>query len=124
MAQRIKSYRDLRVWQKGLELIDEIDGIVAKLTSFHRWSIGMQLHRAAVSIVLNISEGHDHDYTRVYLRRLADAKGSVRETEAAVLVIRRRRYLPDATTEASLQLLDDIGRMLRSLSARVRTSST
>jgi four helix bundle protein len=122
MAQPIETYRDLRVWQKGLQLIDEIDGLVSKLNSFQRWSIGMQMYRAALSIVLNIAEGHDHDYTRVYLHRLADARGSVREVQASILVIRHGNYLPDSSTEASLELLDGIGRMLRSLRTRVRAS--
>jgi four helix bundle protein len=103
--------------------LDEIDGLVSKLNSFQRWSIGMQMYRAALSIVLNIAEGHDHDYSRIYLRRLADAKGSVREVEAGILVIRHRSYLPESSTEASLELLDGIGRMLRSLRSRVRAST-
>jgi four helix bundle protein len=82
----------------------------------------MQMYRAALSIVLNIAEGHSHGYSRVYLRSLADAKGSVREVEAGILVIRHRNYLPDSSTEACLELLDCIGRMLRSLRTPVRDS--
>jgi four helix bundle protein len=111
------------VWKKGLDLVSEIDRIVEGFSSYQRWSLGMQLHRAAYSIVLNIAEGHDHDYTRAYLRHLADAKGSVREVEAGVLVIRHCKYLPDGKTESALSLLNEIGRMLRSLSGRIRLDS-
>lgn len=120
----IQSYCDLVVWQKSLQLIDEIDAIVNHFNSYQRWSLGMQMHRAAFSIVLNIAEGHDHDYSRVYLRNLADAKGSVREVEAGIFVIRHCKYLPDEKTTPALELLGEIGRMLRSLSGRVRDSAT
>ena len=123
MTPSIASYRDLIVWQRGLELVDEIDGILSSLSSFYRRSIGMQLYRAALSIVLNIAEGHDTDYTRVYLRSLADAKGSAREVEAGILIMRRRRYLAEAQTEPVFKLVDEVGRMLRSLSSGVRRSS-
>ena len=123
MSAVIKSYRDLVVWQRGLQLIDEIDGIVDCLDSFRKWSIGMQIYRAALSIVLNVAEGHEADYPRVYLRSLSDAKGSTREVEAAILVARRRKYLADAKTAPALKLVDEIGRMLRSLSTRVRDSA-
>ena len=123
MSNIIKSYRDLVVWQKGLELIGEVDHIVDSFAPYHRWSLGMQMHRAAFSIVLNIAEGHDHDFSRVYLRHLADAKGSAREVEAAVFVARHRNYLADAKTAPALKLLDEMGRMLRSLSDRVARNS-
>jgi hypothetical protein len=47
------------------------------------------------SIVLNLAEGHDYDFSRLYPRNLADAKGTVREVEAGIFVIRRCKYLPD-----------------------------
>jgi len=118
----VHSYRDLVVWQKRLQLIDEIDALVASFNTYQRWSLGMQMHRAAYSIVLNIAEGNDHDFSRVYLRNLADAKGSAREVEAALFVVRHCLYLPEERTTRALKLVDEIGRMLRSLSARVRRS--
>ncbi len=69
------------------------------------------------------AEGHDSDYTRVYLRNLSDAKGSAREVESDILVIRRRKYLPQSETDVALSLIDEIGRMLRSLSYEVRAST-
>jgi four helix bundle protein len=85
--------------------------------------IGMQLHRAALSIVSNIAEGHDADYLRVYLRSLSDANGSTREAEAQILVIRRRKYVPENETNTALELVDEIGRMLRALSMQLRAKA-
>jgi four helix bundle protein len=124
MSAPVRSYRDLVVWQKAMDLVDRVEGIVARLTSFQRWWLGLQMLRAALSIASNIAEGHDDEHTRVYLRRLADAKGSTRETETQLLVLKRRQSINalGAELDSALQLTDEIGRMLRSLSARVRSS--
>src|SRR5438105_15023848 len=88
MSESIRSYQDLLVWKKGMLLIDEIDRIVDQFDSYRRWWIGLQMHRAALSITSNIAEGHDSDYTRVYLRNLSDAKGSAREVESVSYEVR------------------------------------
>jgi four helix bundle protein len=118
-----KSYRGLIVWQKAVELIDEIDRIVESLTPLQRCWIGAQIYRAALSISSNIAEGHDHDYSAVYLRRLADAKGSTREVESQLLIIQRRKNVDPTAMTTALAMTDEIGRMLRTLSWRVRASA-
>ena len=88
MSESIRSYQGLLVWKKGMLLIDEIDRIVDEFDSYRRWWIGLQMHRAALSITSNIAEGHGSDYTRVYLRNLSDAKGSAREVESVSYEVR------------------------------------
>jgi four helix bundle protein len=118
--QKPQSYRDLIVWQRAVDLIDEIDAIIERLTPLQRFWLGGQIYRAALSISSNIAEGHDHDYSAVYLRRLADAKGSTREVESQLLVIQRRKNMAPNETKTALAMTDEIGRMLRSLTRRVR----
>jgi four helix bundle protein len=94
-----------------------------RLTPLQRFWIGGQIYRAALSISSNIAEGHDHDYSAVYLRRLADAKGSTREVESQLLVIQRRKHIGANETKTALAMVDEIGRILRSLTSRVRRSA-
>jgi len=119
---RINSYRDLVVWQRAMDLIDVVDDIVLGFTSYQRFWLGGQMNRAALSIACNIAEGHGSDYRRVYLRQLSDAKGSCTEVETQTLVTARRRYAPQEQTNRSLELCDEVGRMLRSLSRNVRNA--
>ena len=122
MPKPIQSYRDLVVWQKAMQLVDEVERLVELLTPFQRWWLGMQVLRAALSVASNIAEGHDAEYTQLYLRRLADARGSTRECETQVLAIGRRKNVQAHETDLALDLTDEIGRMLRSLSAKLRAS--
>jgi len=118
----IKSYRDLIVWQKSMDLIDVVDDIVVGFTPYQRFWLGGQMHRAALSISCNIAEGHGSDYRGLYLRRLSDAKASCVELETQTLVTARRRFTPEANTHRSLELCDEVGRMLYSLSRNVRNA--
>jgi four helix bundle protein len=123
MSESLRSYRDLVVWQKAMCLVDEIDRIVELLMPFQRWWLGIEMLRTALSIASNIAEGHDADHLGLYLRRLADAKGSTRELETQVLVARRRKNVGAHETDVALGLTDEIGRMLRSLGRRLQASS-
>jgi four helix bundle protein len=112
----------LIVWQKAMDLIDVVDEIVMGFSAYQRFWLGGQMHRAALSIASNIAEGHGSDYNRLYLRRLSDAKGSTTELETQLLVVERRRFTSEEKTDCALDLCDQVGRMLRSLSKKVRTS--
>ena len=120
MNTPIRSYRDLVVWQKALEVIDSIDGIVECFTSYQRWWLGIQMHRAALSVVSNIAEGHGADYRQVYVRRLSDAKGSNTELETQLIVTGRRAYAPSDVIASAFDLNAEVGRMLRGLSSKLR----
>jgi len=54
----IKSYRDLQVWQKAMDLVVESCGIVTHLPKNELYGLATQIQRAAVSIPANIAEGH------------------------------------------------------------------
>ena len=53
----IKSYRDLKVWQKAMDLVVESYRIVNLLPKNEVYSLATQIQRAAVSIPANIAEG-------------------------------------------------------------------
>jgi four helix bundle protein len=80
------------------------------------------MHRAALSIACNIAEGHGSDYRGVYLRQLSDAKGSCTELETQTLVTVRRGFAPETQTNRSLELCDEVGRMLYTLRRNVRNA--
>ena len=124
MPNSIRSYRDLIVWQRSMELFDLIDVMVEGFSAYRRYWLGGQMHRAALSIISNIADGHGADYRGVYLRRLSDAKSSTTELETQLLVVSRRSYAPTGDTRHALHVVDEVGRMLRSLSRSVRQSKS
>ena len=82
----MKNYRDLVVWQKGMDLVEEIYKITGFLPNEEKFSLTLQLKRAAVSIPSNIAEGFERNTTKDYIKFLSIAKASKAEVETQLLI--------------------------------------
>ena len=54
----VQSFRDLRVWQSGMELVVGVYELTRTLPKSEVYGLSSQLQRAAVSVPANIAEGH------------------------------------------------------------------
>ena len=54
----VSGYQGLRVWQKAVDLSEEVGKQVKKLPRDERFELSSQLRRAADSISSNIAEGN------------------------------------------------------------------
>jgi four helix bundle protein len=84
--QRLVSHKELKVWQLGMELAQEIYRQSASLPADERFGLTVQMRRAAVSIPSNVAEGAARGSTAEFLRFLAIASGSLAELETQVLL--------------------------------------
>jgi four helix bundle protein len=118
---RIRSYRELRVWQLAMDVAEYVYSLASNFPKSETYGLSSQLQRAAVSIPANIAEGHGRGTTRDYLRHLSIARGSLAEVETFVLLALRLRYLNQADADGLLHRLDEISRMLRGLQKSLRS---
>ena len=109
------SYCDLSVWQKAMELTDEIYRLARLLPKEEIYSLSDQIRRAAVSIPSNIAEGRGRQTDNDFRHFLYIAKGSCYELETQLLICVRQCYLTDEDVKAALSLSDEVSRMLTSL---------
>ncbi|NNJ13399.1 four helix bundle protein [Chloroflexales bacterium ZM16-3] len=91
----MKSFRDLRVWQVGMELVTQVYALTRSFPADERFGLTNQLRRAAVSIPSNIAEGHTREYTREYLYHLSVAQGSLAEIQTQIEVAARLEYFAE-----------------------------
>jgi four helix bundle protein len=54
----IKSFRDLRVWQAGMDLVGQVYLLTRTFPKHEVYGLAGQMQRAAISIPSNIAEGH------------------------------------------------------------------
>jgi four helix bundle protein len=113
----IRSYRDLRVWQKGVDLAVESYRAARRLPRSEVYGLSIQIQRAAVSIPANIAEGHGRDHLGDYLHHLSIANGSLMELETHLLVASRLTHLRSSDIEPVLLRSAEVGRMLNGLVA-------
>ncbi len=66
----IRGFRDLRVWQQGIQLVEEIYRASEHFPPREMYGLTNQLRRAAVSVPSNIAEGHTREHTKEYLNHI------------------------------------------------------
>ena len=111
----IKSYRDLEVWQVGMELVTDIYRITESFPTYERFLLTTQLRRAGVSIVSNIAEGNARATRGEYRHFVSIASGSAVEVEVQLEVAERLGYTDAETLAAARERCESIGRMLTKL---------
>ena len=58
-SERLKNYKELKVWQKSYQLCLEVHKITAGFPKDEKFGLTSQVRRAAVSVPSNIAEGLD-----------------------------------------------------------------
>jgi four helix bundle protein len=118
----IRDFKDLRVWQYGMDLVDRVYRVTKRFPEDERWALTLQLRRASVSIPANIAEGYGRQMSGNYRYHLGVARGSVREVETLMLIGARLGYV-DATQSAEIQgLVDGLSGMLTNLIKAIGSS--
>ena len=115
----MKSYRELKVWQKSMDLVEEVYRLVNKLPREERYALSDQIKRAAVSIPSNIAEGYGRNSPKEYIRFINISRGSKYELETQLLICVRLNFLTEEQIALSMQMCDEIGRMLNALTAKL-----
>ena len=121
---KILSFKDLIVWQKGMDLAETVYQITASYPKAELYSLTDQMRRAAVSIVSNIAEGKGRESKQEYLHFLAISQGSLTELETQILLSIRLDYLSESDAEKPLSICNEIGRMLNKMRSQLKASST
>jgi four helix bundle protein len=89
MADKIKDYKDLKVWQKALEVVCDIIELVDVLPPGPPAEIiGKQILGSSTSVCANIAEGHSSGSSREYNRILKIAYREAKETDNWLQVIK------------------------------------
>jgi len=80
---KIHSYKDLIVWQKGINLVTAVYELTKDFPKEEVFGLSSQIKRAAVSIPTNIAEGRFRGSRKDFLQfvRIAYASGAELETE-------------------------------------------
>lgn len=110
-----KSFRDLRVWQEAMTLVEEIYALSKRFPADERFGLTSQLRRAAVSIPSNIGEGGRRKRWKAHLYHLDVALGSQGEIDVQLELAVRLGYGAAADVLPVQQRVERIGRMLNRL---------
>jgi four helix bundle protein len=90
----IRNFRDLRVWQTAMDLVEQIYRSTAGFPKQETFGLTAQMRRAAVSIPSNIAEGHTREHRGEFLQHLSIAQASLAELQTHLEIASRLKYCP------------------------------
>lgn len=93
----IFKFENLLVWQKAMDLSDNVYQIAAGFPKEEIFILSSQIKRAANSVVLNIAEGSTDQSDAEFKRFLSIALRSNVEVVACLQIAKRRKYIDDKT---------------------------
>ena len=113
--KKIKSYRDLDVWQKSMELAKEIYLITKCFPKDEQYGLINQMRKCVISIPSNIAEGKTRQSINEYIQFLFISLSSCAELETQVIISQGLKYINEETKDKLLGKISHISRMLRNL---------
>jgi len=115
MQIKPQSYKDLVVWQKGIELAKMTYTLTAQFPNEEKFGLVAQMRRAAISIPSNIGEGQARHTTGVLIQFISHAEGSVAELITQLFLATELRFSSSDDAEPALELTEHLRRMLNGL---------
>lgn len=118
---KVKKYSELIVWQKAMDLTEDIYAETRRFPKEEIYGLTSQLRRAAVSVPSNIAEGQGRKSTGEFLRHLSIAYGSLMEVETQILIAARLVYLDAGQVDKLIERTSEVGRLLNGLMRSLTT---
>ena len=104
MKERIRSYKDLRVYQAAMDAAMRIFDLTKKFPAEEKYSMIDQMRRCSRSVCTNIGEAwRKRRYEAHFISKLSDSEGEAEETRVWREIAWRCRYI----TEDERNGLDD-----------------
>lgn len=116
-------YKQLKVWQKAMDLTVEIYGLVKHLPKEETYALSDQIRRAAVSIPSNIAEGQGRNSDKEFANFLSIARGSLWELETQVELCERFNYIDQNLKSKVFEHTTEISKMLNALSNSLKSKN-
>ncbi|MEQ1653393.1 MAG: four helix bundle protein [Hyphomicrobium sp.] len=115
----VRSYRDLLVWQNGMDLATAAYALAKVLPKSEQYRLTSQLLRAAASVPANIAEGNARGTRKDYANFISIARGSVAEVETFLDLAVRVELVKIEQASHAMSLSDELGRMMNVMRERL-----
>lgn len=113
------SYKEMPVWQKGMEIAEMVHTLTEKLPRKEDYGFTSQIRRSALSISANIAEAFGRNHTLDKINFYYMARGSLTETQSYLEYGRRVRYIDDENAKSLdktlSELYNDINKIILTL---------
>ena len=114
------SYKDLVVWQRGMELSAQVYGFTSAFPRSEQFGLTNQLRRASVSIPSNIAEGFGRCTKGEFLQFLGHARGSNCELQTQLILSETLGFGSKEQRDTAEHLSADVSRLVIALMKKLK----
>ncbi len=111
----MNDFRELIVWQKSIELVENIYQITNSYPKEELFSLTSQIRRSAISIPSNVAEGFGRKSTLDYIHFLHIARGSLYELQTQLEISNRIKYLSENELHSMIEHCKEVEKLLNGL---------
>lgn len=106
------NYKELKIWQKGIELVDKCYDFADTLPQDEKYNLKSQITRSACSIPSNIAEGCGKRTANHFAEFLSHSLGSCFELETHIVICERRNFGKKESRTELTEKLSEIKNMI------------
>lgn len=106
------NYKELKIWQKGIELVDKCYDFADTLPKDEKYNLKSQITRSACSIPSNIAEGCGKRTANHFAEFLSHSLGSCFELETHIVICERRNFGKKESRTELTEKLSEIKNMI------------
>ena len=119
---KIKSFKDLEIWRKGIKLVEDVYVATKTFPKEELYGLTSQMRRSAVSVPSNISEGFARFHNKEYRQFLYMSLGSCAELTTHTIIASRLGYIRKDAANAMAQEIEEISKMTMGLIKKLNTN--
>ncbi|NTE03436.1 four helix bundle protein [Agrobacterium tumefaciens] len=109
------NFKDLKVWQKSIELAVEVYKATSLLPNDEKYGLISQMKRCSVSVSSNIAEGSGRGSSAQFKYFLNISQGSAFELETQLIISNRLELLDDNLSKSLIEKTTEIQKMIYAL---------
>lgn len=113
-------YKELKVWQKSMELVAEVYKSTSTFPDKERFGLISQINRCSISIPSNIAEGAGRNTDKHFVQFLSIAHASSFELETQLILSEILGYLEKDRLNELLKSIEEIQKMNYSLQCKFK----
>ena len=112
---KIERFEDILAWQKARVLTRDVYRVTGTGEFAKDYGLRNQLRRAAISVMLSITEGFARRTDREFARFLFIAHGSIAEVQSALYIALDQHYLSQQSFEGVYASCTEISKLISGL---------
>ena len=116
-----RSYEDLLVWQKAVDLAADIYELTSKFPPLELYGIAKQIRKTSVSVASNIAEGNCRLSKKEFAQFLSITLGSVGELKTQIIIAERVKLIQASEKESIVNKISEIDRMTKALLKTIKS---